>query len=97
MPCLGQEQEGNLRNYFLCFVSLIEFFTEMEIASIVFLDVVLAVLYLDFQGTTKKLGCNMHVPHVWHSRSDLYLGGGQDGHCFRVAKFSLEDVNNLTW
>ena len=48
VPCLGQEQEGNLRNYFLCFVSLVEFFTEMEIASIVFLDVVLAVLYLDF-------------------------------------------------
>jgi hypothetical protein len=30
------------RNYFLRFVSLVEFFTEVEVASIVFLDVILA-------------------------------------------------------
>ena len=29
------------------------------------------------------------------SRSDLYLGSIRDGHCFRVARYSVEDVNNL--
>lgn len=108
VPRLGQEQEGNLNIHLLqelfptlCFPHRILYGGGSRKHCVLRRGFgaisPTTVLYLDFWGTTKKLGCNMHVPHVWHSRSDLYLGGGQDGHCFRVAKFSMEDVNNLTW